>query len=100
MSNDQISRVIPITDYRGRPMLPEDQRFEPLPGSVIMTEGLHGTAWQRFFRDGMWYAMGRAKPQAWEELILKRNVYLIYEARQRDDQRVTPSSVALRKAGA
>lgn len=30
--------------------------FEPVHGSVIMTQGPSGTAWQRLFNDGLWHS--------------------------------------------
>lgn len=81
MSSD---RVIPLTDHRGTLLLDEDDAFEPLPGSVVLTEGRHGTAWQRHFSDGLWHRTGRGgTPRTWESLIDKRNVILVYDAAAR-----------------
>ena len=30
---------------------------EPVHGSVILTSGLTGTAWQRFYSDGRWHSV-------------------------------------------
>jgi hypothetical protein len=41
---------------------------EPARGSVVMTNGLSGTAWQRFFSDGLWHSVtGQVKP--WRHLF-------------------------------
>ncbi len=44
---------IPITDERG--VFDDDIGAEPNPGSVVLTEGEFGTAWQRYFNDGLWH---------------------------------------------
>lgn len=41
---------------------------EPLPGSVVMAEGISGTAFQRHFSDGLWHSTtGRVR--TWQELV-------------------------------
>lgn len=74
-----------VTDDRGRPMLDGDDAAEPLPGSVVLTDGEFGTAWQRYFADGMWHRVGggsgRGKP--WSFFLSKRNVVLAYDAHER-----------------
>lgn len=78
------NRIIPITDARGQHLLPTDEQHEPLPGSVALTQGLHGTAWQRFFSDGKWHSVGEVEPpQDWESLLSRRNLVLIYDAERR-----------------
>ena len=42
---------------------------EPPRGSVVMTEGPTGTAWQRFHNDGRWHSTsGKSAP--WHRLVL------------------------------
>jgi len=83
MTTSTNSRVIPLTDDRGRPLLPESDQYEPLPGSIVLLDGRHGTAWQRHFSDGLWHCAGRAAPKTWEQIITKRNVVLVYDAEPR-----------------
>jgi hypothetical protein len=40
----QLTRMIPVTNDQGVVVLDADDSYEPLPGSIIMTEGVHGTA--------------------------------------------------------
>lgn len=76
-------RLIPITDARGEVLLDADSLGEPLPSSIVMTEGLHGTAWQLFFSDGRWHPTRGGGSRSWAELLTKRNLYLIYDAEER-----------------
>lgn len=56
---------------------PEERRVarewlveEPVEGSVVMTESTSGTAWQRFFSDGLWHSTtGKTKP--WAEVGIR-----------------------------
>lgn len=77
--------LIQVTDDRGTPVLEVDQSFEPLPGSVVLTDGEFGTAWQRYFNDGLWHRVGggngHGKP--WSFILSKRNVVLVYDAHER-----------------
>lgn len=75
--------MVPITDTRGRLLLDEDERDEPLRGSILLTNGEHGTCWQRHFADGLWHSTRGGAPRAWEQLLTKRNVVLIYDAPER-----------------
>lgn len=77
------NRIIPITDHAGTQLLPEDERYEPMPGSIVLTEGLHGTAWQRFFSDGMWHPTRGGRPRTWDDLLTRNNLVLIYDAEER-----------------
>ena len=52
-----------------------------------MTEGYFGTAWQRFFSDGLWHSCRGGHPMTWEDIISKRNVVLIYDADERIDRK-------------
>lgn len=76
-------RLIQITDDQGD-LLNVLDAYEPLPGSVIMTDGEHGTAWQRHFHDGLWHRCGSTQKKNWEYLLTeKRNVVLVYDAAER-----------------
>lgn len=76
-------RAIPMTDARGAVLMRVDED-EPLPGSVVLTEGQHGSAWQRFFSDGLWHPVRGGGPRTWEHLLTKRNLVLVYDAPERD----------------
>lgn len=43
-------------------------RPQPPRGSVVLTEGPRGTAWQRFFSDGRWHSV-TGKSTSWERLL-------------------------------
>ncbi len=75
--------LLKITDDQGTFLLDEDSGYEPLPGSIIMTEGAHGTAWQRWFGDGLWHRCGSSQKKDWAYLLTKRNVVLVYDADER-----------------
>ena len=53
---------------------------EPLPGSVVLTEGEFGTAWQRYFSDGKWHSVRGGGAKQWKYLLGKRNLTLAYDA--------------------
>lgn len=74
------SRLIHLTDTKGQPMLPEDDRFEPQPGSIVLNNGLWGTAWQLFFSDMRWHPTRGGGSKSWEELLKMRNLVLVYDA--------------------
>lgn len=61
-------------------MLAEDPKNEPSHGSVVLTNGEYGTAWQRFFSDGRWHRVGTGKGRSWEQMLAERNLVLVYEA--------------------
>lgn len=77
------TRIIPITDDRGRFLVPEDDLFEPEPSSVVLTQGLTGTAWQLSFRDGLWHRLGSTARVTWESLLRERGLILVYDAQER-----------------
>jgi hypothetical protein len=77
------SRLIPLTDHRGMLLIPKEDNFEPYRSSIVMTEGLHGTAWQRHFADGLWHSTRGGRPKTWYELTKKRNLVLVYDAEER-----------------
>lgn len=75
------NRMVPLTDTRGYPLLPDlDMKQEPNPGSIVLTQGLHGTAYQRHFSDGLWHSTRGGAPRRWAEITAYRNVVLVYEA--------------------
>lgn len=79
---------IPLTDGRGELLVQPDDAAEPEPGSIILTQGIHGTAWQRFFAGPrLWHRAGGGSPTEWSVLIGQRNVVLVYDAPVREDQR-------------
>lgn len=69
-----------LTDRRGSLLV---DRPEPLPGSVVLTEGEWGTAWQRFFSDGRWHPTRGGGSRTWAQLLGKRNLVLVYDATER-----------------
>lgn len=71
-------RPIPITDHVGKVLVPGGR--EPHPGSIVLTNGVWGTAWQRFFSDGMWYPVTGGRPRVWLSLVKQRNLVLVYDA--------------------
>jgi hypothetical protein len=79
----RLTRLIRVTDDQGALVLDEQTSYEPLPGSIIMTEGVHGTAWQRWHCDGLWHRCGSSQKKDWDYLLTKRNVVLVYDADQR-----------------
>lgn len=78
--------MMKLTNSWGKTLLGEDEYFEPEPGSILLTEGMYGTAWQRMFSDGKWHATRGGTPRSWKQLIKKRNVVLVYDAPKRKDQ--------------
>lgn len=74
--------LIPITDSIGKPVL-HNAEDEPNPGSVVLTEGEFGTAWQRFFSDNQWHRVGGTQRKTWAALCNHRNLVLVYEAEVR-----------------
>lgn len=81
------SRMIPITDSRGKCLLPEDDRFEPECGSIVLVKGLYGTAHQRFFDDGLWYAARNNRDgKTWEQMLTMPDLVLVYDAAERESQ--------------
>lgn len=86
MSNTINDRLVPITDDRGRLLLAGRALPEPMPGSVVLSDGEYGTAWQRYFSDGLWYRVGGGAPRDWKNLLRKRNLVLIYDAPVREQR--------------
>jgi hypothetical protein len=76
--------VTTVTDTRGRfPSHAYDH--EPEPGSVVLSNGEHGTAWQRYFSDGRWHRVGGGRACTWAEMLTKRNLVLVYDAPFREE---------------
>jgi hypothetical protein len=78
-------RLITMTDHRGEIIVPVMDLREPEKGSVVLTDGRWGTAYQRHFADGLWYATTGAPGQTWEWLLTRRNLVLVYDAEVRPD---------------
>lgn len=73
-------KIIQLTDDHGRVVCSEIA--EPNPGSVVLTSGEFGTAWQRLFSNGRWSSTtpGGALSVTWQDLLTRRNLVLIYDA--------------------
>jgi hypothetical protein len=80
------SRLIPLTDDRGKPLLPADELHEPEPGSVVLVNGAFGQAWQRRFDDRLWHSTGGGNGKTWERMLTYRNLVLVYDAAEREDR--------------
>lgn len=61
-------------------MVPDDECFEPERGSIVLVKGPHGTAWQRFFDDGLWYSARGKEGRTWEQMLTSPGLVLVYEA--------------------
>lgn len=57
---------------------------EPTCGSVVLTDGATGTAWQRRFDTGEWHD-SNGRRRAWRWLLTRGNLVLVYEAPARAD---------------
>jgi hypothetical protein len=67
-----------LVDTTGEPMIEIEP---PAPGSVLLVDGLLGTAWQRHRSDGKWHAATTAKSRTWGSFFHDcRNVVLVYAA--------------------
>ena len=77
------TEVVQITNTFGEVTLEDDELYEPPAGSVLLTKGLSGTAWQRHASDGLWHATTHDNPRAWAYFLRQRNVYLIHETGSR-----------------
>lgn len=89
--------VYTITDTTGRVVAHEFAEYEPHPtdtfssqytnvpppGSVVLTQGEHGTAWQRHFHDGLWHSSRGGRAKGWAEMLAERNLVLVYLAEER-----------------
>lgn len=79
----QFPKMKRLTDSTGRMTDYGVSRPEPEPGSVVLTEGEFGTAWQRHFRDGNWHRSGGGRPITWDKMLTKRNLVVAYDAPKR-----------------
>lgn len=87
-TEEDLNLWIPITDEKGNLLIDPLDCTEPEPGSILLTEGSHGTAWQRHFAGKrLWHSAGTGSARTWEELIKKRNVVLVYDAAPREEGR-------------
>lgn len=73
--------MIPVTDDRGSALLAHNP--EPHMGSVVLTNGEYGTAWQRHFVDGLWRSTRGGRAKTWAELCSMRGVVLVYSSTKR-----------------
>lgn len=76
--------LVPITDTYGNPVHSRTD-IEPAHGSVVLTDGEFGTAWQRHFADGRWHPTRGGGSKTWGQLCARRNLVLVYDARERLD---------------
>lgn len=81
-------RLYRLTYADGTPVMPATHISEPHPGSIVMTSGEWGTAWQRYFTDGLWHRVGsNGRGRTWDEMLTMRNLVLVYDAHIRPDPR-------------
>lgn len=71
--------MINLTDSAGRTIGPIDRVVEPNIDSVVLSDGPHGMAWQRY-SDGLWYPLRSRKGRTWDEVLRCRNLVLVYNA--------------------
>lgn len=69
--------LTPITDTYGNLLVPSTQ---PHPGSIVLTDGEWGTAWQRHFSTGRWHPTRGGGSKDWADLLQRRNLMLVYAA--------------------
>lgn len=84
MSTVSNSRLIHITDNKGKRLLPEADLAEPEGASILLTEGIHGTAWQKWYSDGLWHSVRGGGGKTWEWLLRRPRVVLVYDAEPRE----------------
>lgn len=77
-------RLVYFTNHKGEVIVPEMDLREPEKGSVVLTNGQWGTAWQRHFSDGLWHRSGGGRGQRWENLLTQNNLVLVYDADRRE----------------
>lgn len=77
-----MNRMINLTDNAGKALLPEDQMHEPAPGSIALTHGLSGTAWQRHHGDGLWHST-TGLTTTWPGLLTQDRLILVHDAEER-----------------
>lgn len=72
-----------ITDSAGL-VIGDDS--EPNRDSVVLSDGPHGMAWQRY-GDGLWYPIRSRKGRTWDEMLRScRNLVLVYDAPPRPER--------------
>lgn len=76
--------MIQLTDALGIPVYNGTVQ-QPERGSIMMNDGLHGTAWQRHFTDGKWHSTTGAT-RTFGSLCRLRNVWIVYSAATRTDE--------------
>lgn len=76
-----IPQVKQLTNFYGKVVT--DDITQPNPGSVVLSGGPHGTAWQRHFKDGKWHRTGGGRGRTWREVMAHRNLVLVYAAAPR-----------------
>lgn len=84
MLDSRLNHGVAITGPNAEPIHSRTD-IEPNPGSVVLTSGEWGTAWQRHFSDGLWHRSGSnpSRPKTWAWLCAQRNTVLVYDARER-----------------
>lgn len=80
-----MNRPIFITDSAGRTLIPANTVTEPHPGSVVLSDGAWGHAWQRHFSDGLWYPVRGGKGRTWAYMLSLRSLALVYDAARRPE---------------
>ena len=75
--------MIQLTDHLGVPVY-QGVMQQPERGSIMMNDGLHGTAWQRHFTDGKWHSTTGAT-RTFGSLCRLRNVWIVYSAAVREE---------------
>lgn len=73
-----------LTGPRGTGLLPNVDHTEPVEGSIVLTEGLTGTAWQRHHSDGMWHSSRGGRPRRWIELLTRPWLVVVFVAPSRE----------------
>lgn len=79
MTTSLNERMIPLTNHKGVPLLPDEDQYEPEPDSIVLTQGLHGTAYQRLKSDGKWHSVS-GDVRTWRDILRSRNSILVYDA--------------------
>lgn len=60
---------------------------QPKHGSVVMTQGMTGTAWQRFYSDGLWHSVS-GQVRTWSDLLASnpnQGVAVLLSVTEEDD---------------
>lgn len=78
MAMSNMSNLVRLTDDSGTAV--RELNRQPHPGSVVLTSGAHGTAWQRHASDGLWHCTVNGATLSWFMLCRRRNLMLAYDA--------------------